>query len=154
MKNIKYTLLIVVLVIFQIFGICQSSNSQDIRDKDKSSIIIILKNQEKSWNEGNLTDYMQAYHKSDSLRFISKKGITYGWDNTLSMYQKAYPDKASMGNLKFDIIRIEGICEDKVLLTGKWTLQSDGQNKEIGGYFTLIWQNINGNWFIIVDHTS
>jgi len=35
---------------------------------------------------------------------------------------------------------------------GKWSLQRSAGN--IGGYFTLLFQKIKGQWLIIADHSS
>ena len=157
MKKTMVKLLFILFTSIQLIGNNQSSFSQIISESDKSAISGILKSQELNWNDGNLEGYMAGYYKSDSLKFITKKGVTYGWENTLLMYQKSYPDKASMGKLQFEITNIETLCEQKALMTGKWTLHITGENnqiKEVSGYFTLIWQKFEGKWFIIVDHTS
>jgi hypothetical protein len=135
----------------------QITHSQELSITDMNAIIAVLNFQETKWNEGNIPGYMEGYVKSDSLKFITKKGVTHGWENTLLKYQKSYPDKAAMGDLKFEIISIEALCERKALMTGKWTLHISGQNNltsVITGYFTLIWQNFDGKWLITVDHTS
>jgi hypothetical protein len=36
-----------------------------------------------AWNRGDLSKrFMDTYWKSDSLMFIGKSGVTYGWQNT------------------------------------------------------------------------
>ncbi|GAB4251729.1 MAG: hypothetical protein Kow0079_05930 [Vicingaceae bacterium] len=63
--------------------------------------------QEVAWNNGNIEGFMKGYWESDSLKFVGKNGIKYGWQNTLENYKKSYPDKATMGILKFDVIQLE-----------------------------------------------
>ena len=82
-------------------------SAQGIKPKDKSAILEIMASQEMSWNKGDLEGFMNGYWLSDSLRFIGKSGITYGWQPTLANYQRSYPDKAAMGKLKFTILRVE-----------------------------------------------
>lgn len=147
---------ITVFIILSIFTL-QTVHAQQLSNDDRSAIIAVLKLQEAKWNEGNISGYMEGYFHSDSLKFITKKGVTYGWENTLQKYQKSYPDKAAMGNLQFKVISIETLCDHKAIMTGKWTLNTTGSNNlknEIVGYFTLIWQKIDGKWLIIIDHTS
>jgi hypothetical protein len=45
---------------------------------EKTKIFEIMQMQEKAWNEGNLEKFMSGYWQSDSLKFIGKKGITWG----------------------------------------------------------------------------
>jgi ketosteroid isomerase-like protein len=128
------------------------SHEPQLRNYDKTEILNIMKKQEISWSKGDVQSYMDSYWKSDSLRFITKKGVIYGWQNMLEKYKKSYPDKTAMGSLKFEIISMEQIATDKVLVIGKWTLKRSSD--ELSGFYSLIWKKINGRWQIIIDHTS
>lgn len=125
-----------------------------IKAQNTKAINIVKLNmqlQEFAWNSGNIDGFMDYYWKSDSLKFIGSKGITYGWSNTLNNYKKNYPDKAAMGILKFNIIDARQIGKNYIYVIGKWDLNKD---KPVGGHFTLLWQKINKKWVIISDHTS
>ncbi|HQX40352.1 MAG TPA: DUF4440 domain-containing protein, partial [Niabella sp.] len=74
------------------------------QSKDEKTILAVFDKQLVAWNNADLDAFMEGYWKSDSLRFIGKTGITYGWQNTLNNYKKGYADKAAMGELKFDIL--------------------------------------------------
>jgi len=110
-----------------------------------------MKQQEVSWNAGNIEGFMKHYWHSDSLKFIGSKGITYGWQNTLNNYTKAYPDKETMGLLSFTILEATALSETAVYLIGKWELR---KLKPSSGHFTLLWKKIDGNWVIVADHSS
>ena len=43
--------------------------------------------------------FMKGYWENDSLMFIGKSGVTYGYKNTLNNYKKNYPTTADMGKL-------------------------------------------------------
>ena len=111
-----------------------------------------LARQQQCWNDGNIKCFMDGYWKSDSLKFIGKSGIKYGWQETLDNYHKSYPDKAAMGILTFTLLNMEAIGTDHYLVTGKWHLKRE--KDEPNGLFTLIWQKIDGAWKIIYDHSS
>jgi ketosteroid isomerase-like protein len=104
------------------------------------------------WNDGDLECFMQHYWKSDSLMFIGKSGVTYGWQGTLNNYIKSYPDRGSMGKLTFTIIDIEQLSDDKTYVIGKWHLQRKDDAPE--GHYTLLWKLIGENWVIVSDHSS
>lgn len=123
-----------------------------IKPVDKNAILNAMNNQKNDWNEGNLKKYMAYYWNSDSLQFIGKSGVTYGWYATLEKYQKSYPDKATMGVLSFGDINITRLSRKHILVTGSWKLQRE--NDELKGYYSLIWEKIKGEWVIIVDHSS
>jgi len=116
-------------------------------------VINLLNQQVVDWNEGNLEAFMQGYVKSDELQFIGSKGVTYGWDKTLANYKKSYPDKATMGQLSFELIEVVKQSAKIVSVTGKFKLvRKDMDNAE--GHFLLIVKKIKGRWLIIADHTS
>jgi len=126
-------------------------NAQTLSEKDKDEILKVLETQRIYWNKGNIEAYMEGYWKSDSLRFIGKRGINFGWNNTLESYKKGYPDKETMGNLTFQVISLEALSNNTAFMIGKWDLD---RKEKAGGYFTLIWKKLNGKWLIMVDHTS
>jgi hypothetical protein len=107
--------------------------------------------QEMAWNNANIVGFMNYYWKSDSLKFIGSKGITYGWQKTYDNYVKGYPTKEAMGILTFIIKEITQLSKTSIYVVGQWDLKKE---KPSGGYFTLLWKKINGNWVIVADHTS
>jgi hypothetical protein len=74
-----------------------------------------LAQQTSAWNNGKLDDFMNGYWQSDSLMFIGKSGITYGWQKTLDNYKKVYPDTASMGKLNFDLLSVKRLSDNYFL---------------------------------------
>jgi len=126
--------------------------TQTPTQEDSKQLIMIMEEQITCWNNGDIDCFMQAYWQSDSLKFIGKNGITYGWQNTLDNYKTRYPDKSFMGVLGFDILSSEKLGNNAILVIGKWYLKRE--KGDIEGYFSLIWKKINGTWLIIADHTS
>jgi len=119
---------------------------------DEEKILAIMDQQQRCWNEGNLDCFMKGYLPSDSLMFIGKNGIVYGYQNTLERYRKSYPDRTSMGQLNFNIIQLNQLSSEYYSMIGKWTLKRSTDILE--GYFSLIFKKVNGEWFIIKDHSS
>jgi ketosteroid isomerase-like protein len=122
--------------------------------KGQSDLATVEQNmrvQEDAWNAGNLEGFMAHYWKSDSLTFIGKNGVTYGWTQTLANYKKSYPSAEAMGILKFTVIGRLQVSPDAIYIIGKWALQ---KQKPAEGHFTLLWRKINRQWVITSDHTS
>ncbi len=122
------------------------------QDLDHRTILNILEKQTAAWNRGDVDAFMKGYYESDSLMFIGKSGITYGWKSTLANYKKSYPDTAAMGKLTFTILEIKRISADHFFVVGKWHLTRTAGNLE--GHYTLLWRKINGEWVIVADHSS
>ncbi len=135
-------------------SICIAScvSAQRLRPADRAAILEVMRLQEDAWNQGDLQGFMQGYWQDDSLRFIGKSGITYGWQPTLDNYVKGYPDKAAMGKLTFTILRIESLGRGRAHVTGKWHLQRAQDAPQ--GYYTLLWRKVDRRWVIVADHSS
>ena len=112
----------------------------------------LMQLQQENWNSGDITGFMGAYWQSDSLVFIGKRGLTYGWNATLRNYEKSYPNKQAMGRLQFENKKHEVMSDSAVYTIGKWTLFRSSDT--LGGHFTLLWRKVNGHWKIVADHTS
>lgn len=138
------------LFLFTFFAVCSTSNYAQF--KSEKEISVLLQKQTEAWNSGDINGFMQTYWKSDSLLFVGKSEVTYGWRNTLENYKKSYPDKAAMGILQFTIIKIQLLSSQFCNVVGKWHLARSMGDLE--GHYTLILKKINGKWLIIQDHSS
>ena len=122
------------------------------QSKDEKAILKLLSEQDAAWNSGDLEGFMKGYWKSDSLMFIGKSGITYGWQKTLDNYKKGYPDTAAMGKLNFEYIEMKQLSANYFFVVGKWHLTRTIGN--LDGVFTLLLRKINNVWVIVKDHSS
>ena len=119
---------------------------------DKNQIILVLKKQEKDWNEGDIDRFMKGYLNSDELVFNSSKGPFFGFKSVKERYKDAYPTGDQMGKLKLEILKISGITKHVAYLIGKYILIYP--EKEDLGFFTLTFVKSNNEWLILSDHTS
>jgi uncharacterized protein (TIGR02246 family) len=120
--------------------------------KDETEVRNLLAKQSAAWNRGDIDAFMVGYWENDSLMFIGKSGVTYGYKNTLANYKKNYPDTTAMGKLTFTLIQVKQLSAEYFHVTGKYYL-----TRTIGdasGHFTLMFRKINGRWVIISDHSS
>ena len=136
-----------ILLFFLLFSYSDCTNTAD-----EAIIINKLNNQANCWNSGDIDCFMKDYWHHDSLMYIGKNGVTYGWQNTLDNYKLKYPTKEEMGHLEFALIKLEPLHDDYYFMVGKWSLKRD--IGDIDGHFTLIWKRINNEWLIISDHSS
>lgn len=139
----------VVIIIWMLLCTSAATLAQSTEQK---AIAQTLEHQRLAWNQGNLEKYMASYWNSDSLVFIGKRGPQYGWQKTLDNYKKSYPDKAAMGELQFNLLKIEIIGHKDAFVMGQWILKR--ANDEPQGYFTLRLKKINNEWKIVYDHSS
>jgi uncharacterized protein (TIGR02246 family) len=140
MKSVLVTLLIILSI--SVFS----------QTKDETEVRSVLAKQNAAWNRGDVDAFMVGYWENDSLMFIGKSGVTYGYKNTLANYKRNYPDTTTMGKLTFTLIQVKQLSPEYFHVTGKYYL-----TRTIGdasGHFTLMFRKINGKWVIISDHSS
>ena len=119
---------------------------------EQKAIRQLLITQTESWNRGDIEGFMQTYWKSDSLMFIGKSGVHFGWQETFNNYKKGYPDTTAMGKLAFDIITVKKLSPEYYYVVGKWLLKRT--IGDLSGHYDLLLRKINGKWYIIADHSS
>ena len=137
-----------------VFLIISSANSysQTLKEKDSLKILNVLEQQRIAWNDNNINEFMKGYLKSDKLVFSGSNGPVFGWNFVKDRYLKKYSTKELMGDLSFEINNLFSLSRKVAILLGKFNLQR--KNEKLSGYFTLIFKKINGNWYIVSDHTS
>ena len=131
---------------------CLLSVAANAQSKDEIAIRNLMETQRLSWNEGNLEKFMDTYWQTDSLMFIGKSGVTYGWQNTKKKKKKGYPDTAAMGKLAFDLLEVKRLSVMYFFVVGKWYLTRSVGN--IGGHFSLLFKKVKNKWVIVADHSS
>lgn len=137
------------LLLSILIGCCLVSPAQK---NARQKILTLLNTQTQAWNRGDLEGFMKGYWENDSLRFIGKSGITYGYNNTLNNYKRGYPDTAAMGKLQFTILVVKKLSPRYYEVVGKWYLKrSIG---DVSGHYTLLLRKINSKWVIVSDHSS
>lgn len=134
------------------FTLLLTSLQSYAQDKDKQTILSILDKQTSAWNNADIDNFMVGYWNSDSLMYIGKNGVTYGYKSTLENYKKNYSSIEKMGKLKFTILHTNRLSKEIIQVVGKWHLTRTVG--DVGGHFTLIFKKINGEWVIISDHSS
>ena len=135
---------LIIAILFVIKSQAQKQDEVELRN--------LLLRQTDTWNRGDINGFMQTYWQNDSLMFIGKDGVTWGWKNTLERYKKGYPDKETMGKLSFDILQIKELAAEYFFVVGKWMLTRNAG--ELSGHYSLLMKRINGEWKIIADHSS
>ncbi len=147
----------ITLILFTVTS-CSSSipkTEETINEEEVTQIVqTYMDEQMACWNNGDIPCFMEHYWHSDSLLFIGKNGITKGWQSTLDNYLDGYKDPESMGTLTFNNKIIRLLDKESIQVIGQWSIERDDPSKNISGHYTLIWQQKDGKWVIISDHSS
>jgi hypothetical protein len=135
-----------------LFLICLLPAIAFSQTKDEREILSILDKQTQAWNAGDLEQFMVGYLESDSLMYIGKSGVTYGYRSTLENYRRNYAGADKMGKLTFNILHLKPLGRKHYLVVGKWSLKRTAG--DVGGHYTLTFAKQKGRWVIIADHSS
>ena len=120
----------------------------------EEAIRMVLNAQTEAWNQGSIPAFMEGYAQTDSLRFASGGNVWYGWEETLQRYRDTYIDEGMMGTLTFDDLDIHLLSADHAVVFGRWSLARSETYTDVGGLFTLVFQQRPEGWRIVHDHTS
>ena len=143
-----FRILICPLLVFS--GILDDAAAQSRAEK---ACLDILDRQTKAWNRGDLEAFMDGYWESDSLMYIGKAGVTYGYAATLQRYRQNYGDTARMGKLTFRILHVKRLSARYIQVVGQWSLRRSAG--DVGGHYTLLFHRMaGGRWVIVSDHSS
>ena len=134
-----------ILCLFATHNFCKAQSA------DETAIRDVMDKQVNAWNMGNIDAFMQTYWQNDSLLFVSNPPV-YGWYPTLQRYKITYSDTSLMGKLSFNLLELRPLSSEYYFVMGNWYLKRTAG--DVGGIFTLLFRKINGNWLIVVDHTS
>ena len=118
---------------------------------DFEAIKAVMAMQEEAWSKGDLEKFMQGYLENETLTFIGSRGLSYGWNTTLENYRKGYPDRAAMGTLSFEVLELKSLSPEYCYMIGQYKLVRAAE--DLSGYFTLLWQKVDGDWKVIADQT-
>ncbi|MBT2559059.1 nuclear transport factor 2 family protein [Hymenobacter sp. ISL-91] len=119
----------------------------------RHDILAVLSTQTAAWNRGDVAGFMQGYWQNDSLVFIGKSGLTYGWQPTLDNYRRSYPNPTAMGQLDFSRLQIRPLSPDAAQVIGRWHLARPAAG-DLQGHFLLVMRRMAGKWVVVADHSS
>ena len=122
--------------------------------RQELSIIKVLIAQENAWNKGDLAGFASSFKDSPDTLVITHT-VSRGFTGLLDEYKRDYPSKAAMGTLSYSELEVHPLDENFAVVIGKYRLErgkKDGGNAE--GIFSLVFENTDNGWKIIVDHTT
>jgi ketosteroid isomerase-like protein len=122
--------------------------------RQELNIIKVLLAQENAWNKGDLAGYVNGFKDSPDIMFITHQ-VFRGFAGLLEEYKRDYPTRAAMGTLSFSDLEVHPLDENFAVVIGKYRLErgkKDGGNAE--GLFSLVFENTDNGWKIVIDHTT
>jgi ketosteroid isomerase-like protein len=122
--------------------------------RQELNIIKVLIAQENAWNKGDLVAFASGFKDSPDTLFITHQ-VLRGFAGLIEEYKHDYPSKAAMGTLTYSDLEVHPLDENFAVVIGKYHVErgkKDGGNVE--GLFSLVFENTDNGWKIVVDHTT
>ena len=122
--------------------------------RQELNIVKVLLAQENAWNKGDLAGFANGYKNSPDTLFITHQ-VFRGFAGLVDEYKRDYPNKTAMGTLTYSDLEVHPLDENFAIVLGKYRLErskKDGGNVE--GLFSLVVENTDNGWKIVLDHTT
>ena len=122
--------------------------------RQELNIIKVLIAQENAWNKGDLTAFVSTFKDSPDTLFITHQ-VFRGFAGLVDEYKHDYPNKAAMGTLTYSDLEVHPLDENFAVVIGKYHVErskKDGGNAE--GLFSLVFENTDTGWKVVIDHTT
>ena len=119
---------------------------------DYQQIFGVLAKMADSWNAHDIDGYLAAYWQSPELLVIIEGEQLKGWADVTSTYHRGYPNRDEMGSLLPARVQIQMVSADVAVALDWWTLVL--KKGKVLGTSTMVLRKINGNWAIVVMHSS
>jgi ketosteroid isomerase-like protein len=145
---------LILTLLVPVFVPAQQPNPLHTATRQELDIIKVLLAQENAWNNGDLAGFAKGYKDSPDTLFITHQ-VFRGFAGLLDEYKHDYPSKAAMGTLAYSDLEVHPLDENFAIVIGKYHLErsrKDGGNAE--GLFSLIFENTDNGWKIVLDHTT
>ena len=118
----------------------------------KAAIQGVLNEQTQAWNRADIEKFVSYY--AEDCTFVGKQMVR-GRERVLARYRSAYASAAAMGQLRFADLEVQPIDQQVAIVTGKFHLdRTAAAGGPADGIFSLVFRLKNGNWQILLDHTS
>jgi ketosteroid isomerase-like protein len=122
--------------------------------RQELNIVKVLLAQENAWNKGDLAGFASGYKDSPDTLFVTHQ-VFRGFTGLVDEYKHDYPSRAAMGTLSYSDLEVHPLDENFAVVIGRYHLdrsKKDGGAAE--GLFTLVFENTDNGWKIVVDHTT
>src|SRR5687768_2800143 len=116
------------------------TSSIKAQSKDVKAILEVMREEERTWNAGDVEGYVNLYADEDSTRMILSKNSAYGKAAILAFYKKYWP-KEKMGKLTLTADSIEKLSKKYYYVSGFFNVVlPDG--KKVDGRFSGLMKKI------------
>jgi uncharacterized protein (TIGR02246 family) len=123
------------------------------RREARREITQAMQESARAWTRGDLDDFMDSYEDSDSITFVTARGVVHGRDAIRDRYAPRFVPGAMHDALSFENIEIDLMAPDIANVIAYYRL-TRGDSTTSYGPTTVVMRHRDGKWRIIHDHSS
>jgi len=107
----------------------------------------------RAWTSGDLNGFMDSYENSNTITYVTPKGVVHGRDAIRDRYAPRFVPGAMHDALSFENVEIDLMAPDVANVIAFYRL-TRGDSTTAYGPTTVVMRRRDGHWRIIHDHSS
>jgi ketosteroid isomerase-like protein len=119
---------------------------------DEEQIYTVILDQLRYWNAHDIERYMDCFWKSPDLLVVNDGEQVIGWAEVLATYQRGFPNRAEMGSITLQRVKLQRLGPDFFLGLSWFVIRTNG--KDSFATDTMIFRKFSEGWKVISDHSS
>lgn len=118
-----------------------------------SEILALTNKLSIDWNNGKMTDYLNAYSEEVELSLLFQSRVIASKQELTDYFTSSWKTQEAMGDFETDQVGVRQIASGTAIARGLF--EHRFPSEVVRGAFTHVWQKTNaGTWKIIHEHTS
>lgn len=119
----------------------------------RTEIAGVLAHGARSWNAGNLDEFMSDYYPDSSTTYIGRRGVLHGVPAIRQVYASRFAPGAQRDSLHFEGLEVDVFGPDLANAIA-WYVLMRGDSVTARGPTSLVMRRRDGRWRIVHDHSS
>jgi hypothetical protein len=119
---------------------------------DQEQVYHVILDQLRYWNAHDIEHYMDCFWKSPDLLVVNDGEQVVGWAEVLATYQRGFPNRAEMGFITLQRVKLQRLGADFFLGLSWFVIRTNG--KDSYSTDTMVFQRFSDGWKVISDHSS
>ena len=107
-----------------------------------------------AWNKGDIEGALDLYWPSPEMTWVSRAGVNRGFaDFARAMRDEYYGRPEQMGIYSGEVLLAKEISPETGMIVVRWSIDRDGK-RLMGGVSTQLWEQVDGAWRVVFEHSS
>lgn len=119
----------------------------------RTEISSMMQQSARAWTRGDLDAFMDSYEASNSITFVTARGVVHGRGAIRDRYAPRFVPGAMHDSLSFEDVEIDLLSPDVANVIAYYRL-TRGDSTTARGPTTVVVRRRDGKWRIIHDHSS